>query len=191
MKRFFLILTVFSLSLSIAYSALAEKSAYERWLEANNSIDYSDLFFELTSAIKTIRNGLDTGRIGTNKFKESCSLIFGEETFKKMTTNDIEKSYTKAKRYITGDVQGLQNGIDDMYKAGILIDNGDTYSFKKNSYVKDTAKALGLSEDVTILFLLSLTDYGWEVNIGRETDENPINDIIQALINSFSLPSTP
>jgi len=78
-------------------------SALQAWRDAKDFGESGDEFREIKGAIDDLREGLDEGRIGTNKFRAALELIFGkgaldwdESTLKKnlgTSLEELEKFY--------------------------------------------------------------------------------------------------
>lgn len=144
--------------------ATTKTSAYERWIEARNTTGYSEKFYALKADVQTIQSRLRTGMVGRKDFKNACCLIFGEEKYKKMSVEEIDRAIKQVQKYFTGDVTGLQEVIDELYAQGILVERkSGEYGFVVNTTVDMCADALGVSVEVVKVMLLALTDYGWSI----------------------------
>lgn len=156
------------LSSSLEYAT----SAYKKWLDAQDSPENSDIFDSLAGAIEDLKQGFETGKTGTQKFKSAAELIYGED-WVEMSREDMQNGLKELEKYFTEDSQGMALGVDKLTKAGILSKQGDQYFSVAGKSLEDYAEALGLSTEATRYFLAALKDYGWEIDIpgmGEQTE---------------------
>lgn len=156
------------LSSSLEYAT----SAYKKWLDAQDSPENSDIFDSLAGAIEDLKQGFETGKTGTQKFKSAAELIYGED-WVEMSREDMQNGLKELEKYFTEDSQGMALGVDKLTKAGILSKQGDQYFSVAGKSLEDYAEALGLSAEATRYFLAALKDYGWEIDIpgmGEQTE---------------------
>lgn len=139
-------------------------SAYKKWLDAKDAPENSDIFDSLAEAAKDIKEGFETGKIGTRKFASAAELIYGEN-WVNMSRDQMQKDLKEIEKYFTGDVEGMAIGVEKLYKDGILGKEGDNYFSVAGKTLEDYAESLGLSAEATRYFLGALKDYGWEIDI--------------------------
>ena len=139
----------------IAYAT----SAYKKWMDAQNAPEAGDAYNNMITAMGQIQEGLDSGKIGTAKFKAAVELLVPEG-------EDVEQYMKVLGEYLTEGSDGLQKFIDNMFAKGFLSKgpNG-MYSFMAGTTVEDIAKGLGLTDELTRYMLQALQDYGWNVDM--------------------------
>ena len=136
-------------------------SAYKKWLDAQNAPEAGEAYDNLRTAMEQIKEGQESGKIGTAKYKAAVELLVPDG-------RDVDSYMKTLGRYLTEDSTGLQNFIDDMYKRAnpfLSKDASGKYSFMKGVTVEDIAQGLGLTNEVAQYMLTALKDYGWDVDL--------------------------
>ena len=155
-----------------AYDILASElnyatSAYKRWLDAKNAPEAGDGYDELSVARKAIEEGLESGKVGTNKFKAAEALLIPEEVSAKGKAA-IDAYMKSMGKYLTEDGEGLGLFVDDLFGKGFLEkDETGKYLSTQKANIQDIAKELNITEDAARLMFVALRDYGWDINIAE------------------------
>ncbi len=166
-------------NLQMQYSLLVQNSgAYQDWVNAQNATESGDMYDSIINAKKAIAEGLQNGKIGTEKFKAAVELTIPEDY-----QGDIAKYMKRLNRYFkqasdgSADASGLNNFLKDSIKAGLMSkDAEDQITIAANKTTKDFADALHLSmEDVQSIWG-ELQEYGWEFDWGSLLG-NPIDNL--------------
>ncbi|MDD4279017.1 MAG: hypothetical protein PHX74_04700, partial [Candidatus Sumerlaeales bacterium] len=157
-------------------------SAYKRWLDAKNGPEAGDAYDELSVAMKAIDDGLESGKVGTRKFKAAEELLIPEEV-SAQGVQAIQKYKKSMMRYLAEDSDGLQNFIDDMFSKGFLSkDANGQYAATTKTDLQSIAKELNITEEVARSMFLALQDYGWDVEFtdGVYDSTNAIQELADA-----------
>ena len=166
-------------NLQMQYSLLVQNSgAYQDWVNAQNATESGDMYDSIINAKKAIAEGLQNGKIGTEKFKAAVELTIPEDY-----QGDIAKYMKRLNRYFkqasdgSADASGLNNFLKDSIKAGLMSkDAKDQITIAANKTTKDFADALHLSmEDVQSIWG-ELQEYGWEFDWGSLLG-NPVDNL--------------
>ena len=166
-------------NLQMQYSLLVQNSgAYQDWVNAQNATESGDMYDSIINAKKAIAEGLQNGKIGTEKFKAAVELTIPEDY-----QGDIAKYMKRLNRYFkqasdgSADASGLNNFLKDSIKAGLMSkDAEDQITIAANKTTKDFADALHLSmEDVQSIWG-ELQEYGWEFDWGSLLG-NPVDNL--------------
>lgn len=136
-------------------------SAYKKWLDAQNAPEAGEAYDNLFTAMGQIKEGKESGKIGTAKYKAAVELLVPDG-------RDVDSYMKTLERYLTEDSTGLQHFIDDMYKSAnpfLSKDASGRYSFMEGVTVEDIARGLGLTDEVAQYMITALKDYGWDVSM--------------------------
>lgn len=140
-------------------------SAYKRWLDAKSGPEAGDTYNELSNAWKAIDEGLESGKVGTNKFKAAEALLIPEEV-SAQGADAISKYKKSVMKYFTEDSGGTVTFIDELTKNGFLEKAADgQYTATAKANITDIAKSLNLTTDAVEALFLNLKDYGWDVEL--------------------------
>lgn len=134
-------------------------SSYKKWLDAQEAPEAGDAYADMLTAMGQIKEGQESGKIGTAKYKAAVELLVPDG-------KDVDVYLQTLGKYLTEDSKGLQQFIDDMFAQGFLSKGANgMYSFMQGTSVEDIAQGLGLTKELTQYMLQALEDYGWDVDI--------------------------
>lgn len=163
--------------LKMQYSALVQaSSAYQDWLNAQNSAESGDMYEGTFEAKDAIKEGLTSGKIGTNKYKAAVDLLVPEDA-----QDDVAEYLKTINRYLQEDSEGnviadgLNNFIKDSITSGLMSVNDDgSITMAANKTIQDYADALHLTPDMVQSIFGALQDYGWNIDweeqLGNQID---------------------
>lgn len=163
--------------LKMQYSALVQASgAYQDWLNAQNSAESGDMYDGTFAAKDAIKEGLTSGKIGTNKYKAAVDLLVPEDA-----QDDVAEYLKTINRYLQEDSEGnviadgLNNFIKDSITSGLMSVNDDgSITMAANKTIQDYADALHLTPDMVQAIFGALQDYGWNIDwedqLGNQID---------------------
>lgn len=163
--------------LKMQYSALVQaSSAYQDWLNAQNSAESGDMYEGTFDAKDAIKEGLTSGKIGTNKYKAAVDLLVPEDA-----QDDVAEYLKTINRYLQEDSEGnviadgLNNFIKDSITSGLMSVNDDgSITMAANKTIQDYADALHLTPDMVQSIFGALQDYGWNIDweeqLGNQID---------------------
>ena len=163
--------------LKMQYSALVQaSSAYQDWLNAQSSAESGDMYEGTFEAKDAIKEGLTSGKIGTNKYKAAVDLLVPEDA-----QNDVAEYLKTINRYLQEDSEGnviadgLNNFIKDSITSGLMSVNDDgSITMAANKTIQDYADALHLTPDMVQSIFGALQDYGWNIDweeqLGNQID---------------------
>lgn len=166
-------------NLQMQYSLLVQNSgAYQDWVNAQSATESGAMYDSIIEAKKAIAEGLNNGKVGTEKFKAAVELTIPEDY-----QGDIANYVKRLNRYFkqasdgSADASGLNNFIADSIKAGLMSkDADDQIKIAADKTTKDFADALHLSmEDVQSIWG-ELSEYGWEFDWGSLLG-NPVDNL--------------
>lgn len=156
---------------SVMQSELAETlSAYTAWKEAQNEPETGDMYDDTLKALEQIQEGLDSGKVGTAKFKASVEMLIPEAS-----KDDVAAYIESLKRYLTDDSTGVSNFISDAITDGLMLDDGSgNITIAADKTVKDFCDALKITPSMAQAIFGELEEYGWEFDWD-------VNDFIGAI----------
>ena len=154
-------------------------SSYKRWLDAQDAAEKSDAFKGAKSAIEAIREGDESGRRNTEKYKAAEEYILGKEAAQ-MSKEARDAALKRAESFYDEDGNlaldawrkaSVQVGAQDATTGKWLVDSIDKY-----------AELMGLSQEYTAQAILALSEYNGSFGV----------DVSQALIDQAkeALPET-
>ena len=161
-------------------------SAYQHWLNSQNSSDYGDLADSTLGAVKQINDTYNPdsdiyGNFGSKKFKAAVDLIIPDSVDSE-DLSAIQTYMTDFKQYLSFDKDGNVDGLNiDQFLSNAVKeelvnyekDTGFTVAGEKS--MEDFAKGLNMSEDMVRAFFDELqlkgAEFDWSDGIldGKRT----------------------
>lgn len=174
MKKMLLFLTTFCIIISCNFSFAESsdtKSPYEKWLSEKNTPDAGEVYNSYIGVLKDIKDGLKTGKIGTNKYRAAVDVLVPKEE-----VENVKKYVKTLERYITSGTVGVNHFIDDLLKYGFMekLSNG-SYTTTETANIEDIADKLNLKYEVVEASFNSLKDYGWNVALEKKKTTEQVN----------------
>lgn len=144
-------------------------SDYAEWQRAQSTENAGDKYTNMVSGLKNAKELFDKGLVGTDDFKSFAKLISpsGAEDWVNFAEN-----YNKAARYLTEDVSGVKNFLNDLGAKGLAEYNSETEQWAIN--VKDVAEAarqMGMGEEFMTAMFGRLEDYGFHNNVITDVED--------------------
>lgn len=180
-------------------------SAFNKWLEAQDTPDEDDMFKTLSDGLEDIKTLFEEGRVGVDDFREAVQMM----TDMDMSTASIEELLAMydsgigtMEKFFTGNSEGLQSFLDMLVnvsnQAGetwATVDEFGNYEFDFG--VGDDSKIveainnmtdLQMSTEELQILLRALSAYGFDINLDSifskfdllETDFETLQDLIEA-----------
>lgn len=145
-------------------------SALNAFKQAASMGELGDNFRATKDAIDAISEGLETGRVGTNKFASAVELMFGEQALSdfrngKISRSDLKKMTSSVGGYYDEDGNlNRMEAFDDFVDAGIgryfQGKDGKRFAFDAGTTMADVQKALGgVSAEMATYFLDAINEY--------------------------------
>ena len=135
-------------------------AAYSKWREAQSGPESGDIYDDSIQALQQILDGLESGKVGTDKYKASVEFLVPEAK-----REDVSEYIESLKRYISEDASGVSNFISDAITAGLMIDDGSgNISIVSDATVQDFCNRLTITPDMAQAIFGELEEYGWEFN---------------------------
>ncbi|MDO4308213.1 MAG: Ig-like domain-containing protein [Eubacteriales bacterium] len=144
-------------------------SDYAKWQNAQSTENAGDKYTSMVSGLKEAKEAWDKGLVGTDDFKSFAALI--SPTGAEDAVNFAE-NYAKAKRYLTEDVSGAKNFLNDLEAKGLAEYNAELEQWSLN--VKDMAEAsrqMGMGKDFMSAMFGRLEDYGFHNNVIMDAED--------------------
>ena len=153
--------------------------AYQRYLEAKETADSSDMYDAATDMYDDYKDARKSGRTGTDQFQASTAFIMGEdwESATDGTQESRDAVYKEAekkyKRYFgqESEINGAVNFLKDVQEADASLVSGnatDGYLINAGVSMEQLAEAAGVSVDA-VDSLIGLME-AHEIDFGREFD---------------------
>ena len=171
--------------LAAQYNGLT--SAYNKWKNAQSMGEEGDMYDDITSNLKNIKELYDEGLIGTNKFRAAVGLMTNEDV-SGMSADELvavyDKAYPKMERYFKDGQTGVENFLNDINKLNsswASMDENGVWNLDFNA--DEVAKQLGISTEGLEIIMRKLKDFGFDVNLeglGEGLDKH-VTDIDSAL----------
>lgn len=140
-------------------------SSYKRWLDAQDAAEKSDAFKGAKSAIEAIREGDESGRRNTEKYKAAEEYILGKDAAR-MSKEARETALKRAESFYDEDGNfALDAWRKASLEAGAQRKDG-TWAVGS---IDEYAKMLGLSREYTAQAVLALSEYNgsYGVNVSQ------------------------
>ena len=135
-------------------------AAYSKWREAQSGPESGDIYDDSLQALQQILDGLESGKVGTDKYKASVEFLVPEAK-----REDVSEYIESLKRYISEDASGVSNFISDASTAGLMVDDGSgNISIVSDATVQDFCNRLTITPDMAQAIFGELEEYGWEFN---------------------------
>lgn len=135
-------------------------AAYSKWREAQSGPESGDIYDDSLQALQQILDGLESGKVGTDKYKASVEFLVPEAK-----REDVSEYIESLKRYISEDASGVSNFISDAITAGLMVDDGSgNISIVSDATVQDFCNRLTITPDMAQAIFGELEEYGWEFN---------------------------
>ena len=151
--------------------------AYKRWLDAQNAPTSADVYDDLTNVVKTIEDGLETGRVGTDAFKSAIAMLI-PEGIDPTDWAAVEEYIGKFKEYLTENYDGLEQFTNDLFSEGVLEKLADgSLQFADDATIEKIAEKLNITEDVAKYLVAALQSYGWDIEIESSALSDTITEI--------------
>lgn len=136
-------------------------SALKQWRDAQSGPDVGDLTAEGQSALNAIKEGLSSGKVGTNEYKSAENLLKisrdGKQLTGKAWTNELDAYFQDNESSVTHFLGGLSN-------LGELTEK--TFNFKNGvTTISEIAEELGICEDFAKMLVDNARQYGYELNV--------------------------
>lgn len=144
-------------------------SDYGEWVNASSTENAGDPFLNMVSGLKEAKDAWDKGLIGTDDFKSFAKMISPTGA---TDDKNFAENYAKAERYLTEDVSGMKNFLNDLESKGLAEYNAQTEEWAYNiGNVADAAKKMGMGKDFMTNMFGRLEDYGSHNNIIADTED--------------------
>ena len=175
-------------ALAAQYNGLT--SAYNKWKNAQSMGEEGDMYDDITSNLKNIKELYDEGLIGTNKFRAAVGLMTNEDV-SGMSADELvaiyDKAYPKMERYFKDGQTGVENFLNDINKLNsswASMDENGVWNLDFNA--DEVAKQLGISTEGLEIIMRKLKDFGFDVNLegvgeGLDKHVTDIDSAVQAL----------
>lgn len=142
---------------------------YQDWLNAQNSPVSGTMFTDANNALEAIKEGLKTGRVGSEKYLAALDFVV-PENIDKEDRSAVKKYISELEKYFKEDGEGVNYFIDQSEALGLMKKEADgTYSFV-NKKADEFAEKLGLAEDVVRAMFSELKMFGWKFEWDDEVE---------------------
>lgn len=162
-------------------SITSATGALQQWKQAQASANQDAAFNEGKTMYDTIKEGLKTGKVGTDDFQESVDFMLGDDweqnvgEGKTFTTKDAayKAAQQKAKRYYgqKDERVGMQNFMQDLADNGFAEYDGKDFKLLEDVNLEEIAESFGMSIDAIKSMFGLMETYGAEINYEVDTSE--------------------
>lgn len=165
-------------------------STYNKWKQAQSMGEEGDMFDDIQSNLKNIKELYDEGLIGTNKFKSAIELMTGKDAYGMSSAELIaayDEAYPKMQKYFAEGTKGSKAFLKDLEKIGAATKTGDQWTLDFDA--EEVAKQLGVSSDLVEIMVRKLKDYNFDVDLsgfgtGIEQYATDIDTAVGEITNS-------
>lgn len=166
---------------ALEQSIMATLSSLNQYKKALETPDQNDNFLYAQSQIESMQDAYDKGWTQTDQFKEWMNYIgtFNEQL--EYSDEEIQQYMARTKRYMTDDISGLYNYLDDASKlSDQIIKNVDgSYDIQVQNIGK-LAEQMNMSVSQTMDILMSMSNAdGFNITFDNLSDsiEKNLNEI--------------
>ena len=125
-------------------------SAYKKWVDAHDGKESGAQYDESFNALEDLREGYESGRVGTNEYKAAQEYLLGANgTYDERTAKILS-------RYVTEDSAGVENFQADLKKYGYADKTGKLIG---NVDLAKIAGSLNISEELVKALFLKANEY--------------------------------
>ena len=161
---------------------LGATNAFDAYNLAVQQDESQNAYATASSMVETLKNGFETGRLGTDAFKASIQGLLSDSSYREIMDidnldtryNKMKEKYNELKQYFKTDsngnpsISGIQKFVNDAYKNNLFTSNklGD-FSVKGNTTIDDFVDKLGYSKETiySMLELIKSYDFNWGQSI--------------------------
>lgn len=166
---------------SLEEEILANSSALGQYQAALSSANWSDPMQTIRGGMESADKLYDQGWWGKDDFTTYANLIATNDQLKDKTgwaaIDAYETNREAVKRYLTEDVTGVDNWVDDMVSKSkelgeewAVLDEQGNYTFNIDDMEK-FATAMGRSTEFAEYMLMAMKDANYDIDISRIDDE--------------------
>ncbi len=135
-------------------------SALKQWRDAQSNPDVGDLTSEGQSAFNAIKEGIESGKVGTNEYQSAANLL-------KITQNGTEltgEAWTdELDSYLKDSEESVTHFLGELEGLGTL--SGKIFTFDDVTTISQIAEKLGITEDFAKMLVDNARQYGYELNV--------------------------
>ena len=161
---------------------LGATNAFDTYNLAVQQDESQNAYATASSMVETLKNGFETGRLGTEAFKASIQGLLSDSNYREIMDidnldtryNKMKEKYNELKHYFKTDsngnpsISGIQKFVNDAYKNDLFTSNklGD-FSVKGNTTIDNFVDKLGYSKETiySMLELIKSYDFNWGQSI--------------------------
>lgn len=166
---------------ALEQSIMATLSTLNQYKKALETPDQNDNFLYAQSQIESMQDAYDKGWTQTDQFKEWMNYIgtFNEQL--EYSDEEIQQYMARTKRYMTDDISGLYNYLDDASKLSdqIIKNVNGSYDIQVQNIGK-LAEQMNMSVSQTMDILMSMSNAdGFNITFDNLSDsiEKNLNEI--------------
>lgn len=143
----------------VMQSELAETlSAYSKWKDVQSASETGDMYDDTLEALEQIKEGLESGKVGTAKYEASVEMLIPEAN-----KEDVSAYVESLERYLSEDITGVANFVSDALSEGLMIDDGSgNISIVSDATIKDFCDKLKITPSMAQAIFGELEEYGWK-----------------------------
>lgn len=156
---------------SVLISNLREAtSAYQLWQDAQNAPESGDMYDDTLSALQQINEGLESGKVGTQKFEASVEFLIPDDVSRDNAEAIEDYKENVLDRYITFDEEsgeliadGVANFTNDALNKGLAsVDENGDWQVNSGVVMQDFVDKMHLTPEMVRAIFGELEEYGFE-----------------------------
>lgn len=148
----------------MAASIREATGAYQSWLDAQNTSESGDMYDDAQSAMEAIKEGLESGKTGTNKYEAAVEFLIPDDIPK----SEVDGYMDKLKRYLGDSDAGTDNFLNDAVEAGLMSVEDGYYSVIDGIKMSDFVDKLHITPEMAQAIFGELEEYDFEFDWGDE-----------------------
>ena len=157
---------------------LGATNAFDAYNLAVQQDESQNTYSTATSMVDTLKNGFETGRLGTEAFKASIQGLLSDSSYREIMDidnldaryNKMKEKYNELKQYFKTDsngnpsISGIKNFVNDSYSKGLLTSNNlSDFQIKEGKTIDDFVEKLGYSKETIYAMaeVIKSFDFNW------------------------------
>lgn len=146
--------------------------AYRSWLDAQSGPEAGDMYTDAQSALQAIEEGLNSGKVGSKKYKAAVEFLVPDEVSQK--GEQAVQSYMKSlNRYLVEENGGVDNFLEDAIAKGLMTeDSNGQVAIAANKKMSDFVEQLKITPEMARAIFGELEEYNFNFNWQDESFDN-------------------
>lgn len=142
--------------------------SYQEWINSQNGPESGDMYRDAQKAMEAIKEGLQTGKTGTNKFNAAVEVLIPDD----IPEAEVHKYVEKLNRYLKDSDKGTDNFLSDSVKNGLLTLENGVYQSVDGITMQDFVDKLKITPEMAQAIFGELEEYNLNISFGESLSED-------------------